>query len=70
MAVRRRDRELRDSLEKTLEAKAPEIQAILKQYGVPMFPVTEAGGDDDDDGPPKPAATPTSTDTSRTARQG
>lgn len=70
MAVRRRDRELRDSLEKTLEAKAPEIQAILKQYGVPMFPVTEAGGDDDDDGPPKPAATPTSTDTSRAARQG
>jgi mxaJ protein len=71
MAVRRRDRELRDSLEKTLKAKAPEIQAILKEYGIPMFPVTTAGGDDDDDdGPPKPAATPTSTDSSRAARQG
>ena len=71
MAVRRRDRELRDSLEKTLKAKGPEIQAILKEYGIPMFPVTTAGGDDDDDdGPPKPAGTPTSTDTSRAARQG
>jgi mxaJ protein len=70
MAVRRRDRELRDTLEKTLKAKAPEIQAILKEYGIPMFPVTKDGGDDDDDGPPKPAAAPASTDTSRTARQG
>ncbi len=70
MAVRRRDRELRDSLEKTLKAKAPEIQAILKEYGIPMFPVSADGGDDDDDGPPKPAAAPASTDTSRTARQG
>lgn len=71
MAVRRRDRELRDSLEKTLKARAPEIQAILKEYGIPMFPVTTAGGDDDDDdGPPKPAATPTPADSSRTARKG
>ena len=71
MAVRRRDRQLRDSLEKTLKAKGPEIQAILKEYGIPMFPVIEDGGDDDDDdGPPKPATMPPSTDTSRTARQG
>jgi mxaJ protein len=73
MAVRRRDRELRDSLEKTLKAKGPEIQAILKQYGIPMFPVASTGGgddDDDDDGPPKPAAAPTPPDTSRPARQG
>jgi mxaJ protein len=69
MAVRRRDRELRDSLEKTLKARAPEIQAILKEYGVPAFPVTETGNggeDDDDDGPPKAAPA----DSSRTARTG
>jgi ABC-type amino acid transport substrate-binding protein len=72
MAVRRSDKELRDSLEKTLKQKAPEIQAILKEYGIPMFPVTAAGGDDDDDddGPPKPAAAPAPADTSRTARKG
>jgi mxaJ protein len=70
MAVRRSDKELRDSLEKTLKEKAPEIQAILKEYGIPMFPVTAAGGDDDDDdGPPKPAAAPAPPDTSRTARK-
>jgi mxaJ protein len=71
MAVRRRDRELRDSLEKTLKARAPDIQAILKEYGIPMFPVTASGGDeDDDDGPPKPAGAPAPADTSRTARKG
>jgi mxaJ protein len=71
MAVRRSDKELRDSLERTLKQKAPEIQAILKGYGIPMFPVTAAGGDDDDDdGPPKPAAAPSPPDTSRTARKG
>jgi mxaJ protein len=71
MAVRRSDKELRDSLEKTLKEKAPEIQAILKEYGIPMFPVTAAGGDDvDDDGPPEPAAAPAPADTSRTARKG
>ncbi len=52
MAVRRRDKELQDSLKVTLERKAPEIQAILKTFGVPTFPV-QGGGDDDDDGPPK-----------------
>ena len=48
MGVRRRDRALRDSLQTVLDRKAPEIQAILKQYGVPMFPIQEpadsAGG--------------------------
>jgi mxaJ protein len=70
MAVRRRDRELRDSLQRLLKDKGPEIQAILKEYNIPMFPVTASGGDDDDDGPPKPAAAPTPGDTSRTARKG
>ncbi len=41
MGVRRRDRALRDSLQTVLESKAPEIQAILKQYAVPMFPIEE-----------------------------
>lgn len=70
MAVRRSDKELKDSLEQTLKEKAPQIQAILKEYGIPMFPVTASGGDDDDDdGPPKPAAAPAPADTSRTAHK-
>ena len=39
MGVRRRDRALRDSLQTVLDQKAPEIQAILKGYRVPLFPV-------------------------------
>jgi mxaJ protein len=53
MGVRRRDRELRDSLNALLQRKAPEIQAILKQYGVPLMPVKAEEGDEDDDAPPK-----------------
>lgn len=41
MGVRRRDRELRDSLNHLLDRKGAEIQAILKQYGVPLLPITE-----------------------------
>jgi mxaJ protein len=39
MGVRRRDRELRDSLQTVLDRRAPEIRAILQEYGVPMFPI-------------------------------
>jgi mxaJ protein len=39
MGVRRRDKELRDSLQSVLDRRGPEIQAILKQYGVPVFPI-------------------------------
>jgi quinoprotein dehydrogenase-associated probable ABC transporter substrate-binding protein len=39
MGVRRRDKELRDSLQTLLDRKGPEIQAILQQYGVPLLPV-------------------------------
>jgi mxaJ protein len=39
MGVRRRDRELRDSLQSVLDRRAPEIQAILKEYGIPVFPI-------------------------------
>jgi len=57
MGVRRRDQALRDSLDTVLERKGPEIQALLKGYGVPLFPVKEDPAGDDDDGP---AATPDS----------
>jgi quinoprotein dehydrogenase-associated probable ABC transporter substrate-binding protein len=39
MGTRRRDRALRDSLQTVLDRRRPEIQAILKEYGVPMFPI-------------------------------
>ena len=55
MGVRRRDRALRDSLQAVIERRQPEIQAILKQYGVPLFPIEENGKDDDD---PAAAAPP------------
>jgi mxaJ protein len=42
MGVRRRDRGLRDSLQTVLERKKPEIQAILKEFGVPTFPIPSA----------------------------
>jgi len=40
MAVRRKDHVFRDSLQTLLDRRAPEIQTILKQYGVPLFPIT------------------------------
>jgi mxaJ protein len=43
MAVRRQDRALRDSLQKVLDQKAPEIQGILKTYAVPVFPIPPEG---------------------------
>jgi mxaJ protein len=39
MAVRRKDRALRDSLQTLLDRRAPEIQVILKDYGVPVLPI-------------------------------
>jgi mxaJ protein len=39
MGVRRRDKELRDSLQTLLDKKGPEIQAILRRFGVPLLPV-------------------------------
>lgn len=52
MGVRRRDRQLRDSLQAVLDRKGPEIQAILKQYGIPVFPIKPEAREDD-----KPKAT-------------
>ena len=48
MAVRRKDRALRDSLQKVLDRKGPEIQAILKEYGVPVFPIKADSGKKDE----------------------
>ena len=39
IAVRRRDKEFRDSLEVVLQRKRPEIDAILKQFNVPVLPI-------------------------------
>jgi mxaJ protein len=39
IAVRRRDKEFRDSLQAVLERKRPEIEAILKQFNVPTLPI-------------------------------
>jgi hypothetical protein len=46
MGVRRRDVALRDSLQTVLDRRRPAIQAILKEYGVPMFPIEEASRSD------------------------
>ncbi|HUR96347.1 MAG TPA: quinoprotein dehydrogenase-associated putative ABC transporter substrate-binding protein [Gemmatimonadales bacterium] len=64
LAVRRRDRELRDSLQNLMDRKRPEIEAILKEYGVPMFPIQQAPAD-------KPAgATNAPADTTKKAGPG
>jgi mxaJ protein len=69
MAVRRRDRAFRDSLNTLLDRKAPQIQNILKEYGVPAFPVKEERkGDDDSDAKPK-AAAPASPDSTRASKR-
>lgn len=39
MATRRRERQFRDSLEKFITIKGPEIQALLQQYGIPLLPL-------------------------------
>jgi mxaJ protein len=67
MGVRRRDRALRDSLEAVLQRKAPEIQRILRQYHVPLFPIKPDSEKDDDT--PKAAATSTATVDSARASQ-
>lgn len=41
MGVRRPDRELRDSLQHVIDQKRPEIEAILRQYNVPLLPMVE-----------------------------
>lgn len=39
MATRRSERAFLDSLQKFLNTKAPEIRALLEQYGIPLLPL-------------------------------
>lgn len=66
MGVRRRDKALRDSLQTVLDRKQPEIQAILKQYGIPVFPI-QADRDDDAEKTTTKASSPA--DSARAAAQ-
>ena len=47
LAVRRSDKEFRDTLQAVLDRKAPEIRALLEEYGVLVYPPpsAEAKGD-------------------------
>jgi mxaJ protein len=63
MGVRRRDRELRDSLQTVLDRKGSEIQGILKEYGIPLLPIkpeTREGDKPKATGPSTPEAPPDS----------
>ena len=42
IAVRRQDKEFRDSLQAVLERRRPEIEAILKSYNIPVLPIVTA----------------------------
>ena len=44
IAVRRKDKEFRDSLEAVLTRRQPEVQAILKEYAVPTLPIEQDRG--------------------------
>lgn len=39
MATRRRERQFKDSLERFITSKAPEIRSLLQQYGIPLLPL-------------------------------
>ena len=67
MAVRRREGALRDSLQGVIERKGPEIQRILKDYGVPVFPIEQEKEEDDEPKATVPSSTPA--DTARTSRR-
>lgn len=69
MGVRRRDRELKDSLQAVLDRKAPEIKAILEEYNVPLLPAEQSVGAQDEDQAGRPAGA-RSTDSARGGRQG
>ncbi|MBA3497889.1 MAG: quinoprotein dehydrogenase-associated putative ABC transporter substrate-binding protein [Gemmatimonadales bacterium] len=56
LAVRRRDRALRDSLQILLERKRPEIDAILQDYDIPVFPIQATAPEKSTDASTAPAA--------------
>jgi mxaJ protein len=68
MAVRRKDREFRDSLQTLLDRKHGEILGILKEYGVPALPVKEEAKSDDKPKASAPA-TPVPADSSRASKR-
>jgi len=45
MATRRRDRALRDSLNALVKSRRSELQAILREFGVPMLPLAADSAD-------------------------
>jgi mxaJ protein len=67
MGVRRRDRALRDSLQAVLDRKAPEIQTILKDYGVPVFPIKVEAREEGEGKAAGPPAATSPTDSARAA---
>jgi mxaJ protein len=48
IAVRRRDKEFKDSLNAVLTRRQPEVQAILKEYAVPLLPIEQTHGEKDE----------------------
>jgi mxaJ protein len=68
MAVRRQDRSLRDSLQGLLNRKNPEIQSILKQYDVPVFPIPPKKAETGTGKAPTPAS-PTSADSAHAGQR-
>jgi mxaJ protein len=44
IAVRRVDKEFKDSLNAVLTRRQPEVQAILKEYAIPLLPIEQGHG--------------------------
>jgi quinoprotein dehydrogenase-associated probable ABC transporter substrate-binding protein len=68
MGVRRRDRALRDSLQSLIDRKGPEIQAILKAYGVPVLPIPPEAPEGEKPKAAAPPAAPVPADSGRAAK--
>jgi mxaJ protein len=69
LGVRRRDRALRDSLQTVLDRRGSDIQSILKQYSVPVFPIKTDEGKDDDDAPAAAPSPPAPVDSARASQR-
>jgi mxaJ protein len=69
MAVRRKDHAFRDSLQTLLDRKHPEILSILKEYGVPAFPVKDDKPQGDADKPKASAPSPAPADSTRASNR-
>jgi mxaJ protein len=67
LAVRRSDKEFKDSLQAFLDRKAPAIKSLLDEYGVPTYPEPPASDKNDDKAAgAAPAAKPADSTASRT----